>query len=509
MSAGQRQSTELTRMEDPEVVAAIVAGKPAGLAAAYDRHAAGLHAYCLMKLNEPADAEGAVQDTFVIAAARLRKLRDRGRLRPWLYAVARNECVRRRRARPVTLDRLITADMAGGKATDETMDLGAAAEQADLRRLVEVTLGEMSPGNREVVELGLRHDLHGTDLADALGVPPDQADTLTSRAISRFETLLGRLLVLRAGRESCPELNTVLAGQDVDPAVVDHHIQRCTVCGERARPEQSPAALVALAPMTGLPAGLRAQTLQLAEGASPASIAHREQVARRAEPFGHGGFPEQLDQCREAPRTGRRMLAAAAVLVTMAVLIAGVLFAMGTLNGQTGTLDGHARTLGTPSPATGAPDGPAAPPAALPAAPPAAPSPSPRLATPRASGSHAASSRPTRAPSPTASARRSPSSQPTTSGTLAVPGTVTLTRQPGGGYAGSFELTARGGPVADYGINVTAPAARQLTVTPSSGALAAGQAVTVTVTAAPKTHGKAPEYLTVTPGGQTITVVYG
>jgi RNA polymerase sigma factor (sigma-70 family) len=501
MSAGQRQSTELTRMEDPEIVAAIVAGKPAGLAAAYDRHAAGLHAYCLMKLNEPADAEGAVQDTFVIAAARLRKLRDRGRLRPWLYAVARNECVRRRRARPVTLDRLIKADKTEGKATDETMDLGAVAEQADLRRLVEVTLSEMSPGNREVVELDLRHDLHGTDLADALGAPHDQADTLTSRAFSQFEMLLGRLLVLRAGRESCPELNTILADQDVNPAVVDQHIQRCTVCGEHARPEQSPAVLFALVPMTGLPAGLRAQALRLAESASPAGIVHRDQVARRAEPFGPGGFPEQLDQRSETPRAGRRTLAAAAVLVTMAVLAGGVLFAMGTLDGQTGTLDGQPRTLGTPPPATGAPNRPTAPPAAL--------SPSPRLATSRASGSHAASPRPTRAPSPTASASRSPSSQPTTSGTLAVPGTVTLTQQSGGGYAGSFELTAQGGPVANYVINVTAPAARQLTVTPSSGALAAGQTVTVTVTAARKTHGNAPGFLTVTPGGQTIMVVYG
>ena len=45
-------------------------------------------------LSRPADASDAVQDTFVVAAAKLGRLRDPGRLRPWLFAVARNECRR-------------------------------------------------------------------------------------------------------------------------------------------------------------------------------------------------------------------------------------------------------------------------------------------------------------------------------------------------------------------------------------------------------------------------------
>ena len=86
-------------MRDSEVVAAIVAGDPEGLAEAYDRYASPLYTYCRSLLREPADAADAVQDTFVIAASRLAGLRDRNRLRPWLYAVARNECHRRLRAR--------------------------------------------------------------------------------------------------------------------------------------------------------------------------------------------------------------------------------------------------------------------------------------------------------------------------------------------------------------------------------------------------------------------------
>ena len=56
-------------MEDPEVVAAIVAGDPAGLAEAYDRYAMPLYSYCRSMLREPADAADAVQDTFLVATA--------------------------------------------------------------------------------------------------------------------------------------------------------------------------------------------------------------------------------------------------------------------------------------------------------------------------------------------------------------------------------------------------------------------------------------------------------
>jgi len=85
-------------MQDRELVAAIVAGDPDGLAEAYDRYAAALYTYCRLMPPDP-DPQGgaalAVQDTFIIATARLQGLRDPDQLRPWLHAVARNECLRR------------------------------------------------------------------------------------------------------------------------------------------------------------------------------------------------------------------------------------------------------------------------------------------------------------------------------------------------------------------------------------------------------------------------------
>jgi hypothetical protein len=82
-------------MQDGELVAAIVAGDPSGFADAYDRYAAPLYAYCSFMLPTPDDAASAVRDTFLIATSRLERLRDPNKLRPWLHAVARNDCLRR------------------------------------------------------------------------------------------------------------------------------------------------------------------------------------------------------------------------------------------------------------------------------------------------------------------------------------------------------------------------------------------------------------------------------
>src|SRR5580704_17279576 len=110
------------------------------MAQAYDRYALPLYSYCRSLLREPADAADAVQDTFLIATAKLGGLRDPGKLRSWLYAVARNECYRRLRA---------------GEMTAEAVDVGNAIEQAEVRQFVRDAIAGLNPGERDVIELSL------------------------------------------------------------------------------------------------------------------------------------------------------------------------------------------------------------------------------------------------------------------------------------------------------------------------------------------------------------------
>ncbi|MFY9847774.1 MAG: sigma-70 family RNA polymerase sigma factor, partial [Trebonia sp.] len=143
----------LTR--DSELVASIVAGDPSGLAAAYDRYAEPLYKYCRSMLSNPAGAADAVQDTFVIASSRLTELRDPGRLRAWLYAVARNECLRILGS-PRPAPRLTVPPGMADTVIDITE---GAAERAELRALRTTAARGLNPAEREVLELKLRQGL--------------------------------------------------------------------------------------------------------------------------------------------------------------------------------------------------------------------------------------------------------------------------------------------------------------------------------------------------------------
>src|SRR5580698_9781915 len=272
-------------MQDGDVVAAIVAGDPEGIAEAYDKYAMPLYSYCRSLLREPADAADAVQDTFLIATSKLGGLRDRGKLRSWLYAVARNECYRRLRSGEAT------------SALDEAVDAAGAVEQAELRQLVQDALAGLNPGERDVIELSLVQGLDGDELADALGVSRNHAHALVSRARSQLERSLGALLVARTGREACAALDALLTGWDGQMTVlirkrVSRHIDHCETCGELKRRELSPALFAGAFPLVALIPGFREHVLKMSADLSSAGLARRASVAARAGQFGPSGFPK-------------------------------------------------------------------------------------------------------------------------------------------------------------------------------------------------------------------------
>ena len=121
-SPGRTQDPPPTDVErDPQVVLAITAGDPAGIAMAYDMYAAALYGYCHWMLHDSADAAQCLQDTFVLAATTLSDLPEPSKLRPWLFALARNESRRRIRPRSVTRDEAYAANQRadGGQRADE------------------------------------------------------------------------------------------------------------------------------------------------------------------------------------------------------------------------------------------------------------------------------------------------------------------------------------------------------------------------------------------------------
>src|SRR6266567_1974960 len=463
-------------MEDPEVVAAIVAGDPAGLAEAYDRYAMPLYSYCRSMLREPADAADAVQDTFLVATAKLRDLRDPAKLRPWLYAVARNECLRRLRAGSALSALEEAADVPA-----QTSEIGAATERAEVQQLVRAAIAGLNPGERDVIELSLISELDNDELADALGVSRNHAHALLSRARSQLERSLGALIVARTGRAACAGLDAVLAG-------------------------------------------FREQVLRVLADRSPAGLTHRLTVANRAGPFGPQGFPKPISppgagRWRRILHHPQALVAGAASLVVVAgAIVVGVISGPHPGEPSASPAGGATQSApgGGPGPARGGPSGrnggggisgssrgaggtgQRLAPSALPggvtatATPVGLPSSPGALTSPSAGGAGPV-------PPPASSA------PPPGSGTLSSSTGRLVLASVNGTAIGRFTLTARGGPVSAYSITAGSALAGRISVSPASGSLAAGASVTITVTS--KSLVALDGKLTVNPGGLTITVV--
>jgi len=459
-------------MQDRDLVARIVSGDPEALATAYDRYGPALYTYCRSMLHDADEAADALQDTFVVAARKLEGLRDRDRLRPWLYAVARNECLRRLRARGRDVD----LDLAG-EVSDDSVDLEAGVRQSEIRDLVRSAFGGLNPGDREVLELSLRHELDGADLGAALGVSANHAHALVSRARTQLETSLGALLVARTGRQECPELAALLEGWDGELTVlmrkrVNRHIEHCDICGERRKLLLRPEALLGALPILLLPPHLRSKVMRLVSDTLPEAAAYRDTVTRRAQPFNRAGFPVPVQRPRRpvpvgwpgggnGPSTRNK----AVVMSTFALLLLAVL-SVGT------ALAVH---MLTPSAAVS--------PTTAPASPAAAPSTtyvitisdspsqsSPQVTITSASASPSpspAKASPTPKRSPSASPSRSPSASPSPSPPpppgilMADPVFVTATWNPTETvyYVGTFTLSAARNSVASFSVSLPSDSA--------------------------------------------------
>jgi RNA polymerase sigma factor (sigma-70 family) len=157
---------------DAELARAAATGDRHAFAMIYDRYANRLHDFCLGMVRDRDAAADCVQDVFCAAATQLPKLREPDRLRPWLYAIARNEalrCIRDRRREQVS-DELPEA--ASHEAGPDTL-----AARNELANLIAEAAGGLGDRDRTVLELAYRHGLDGPELADALEVSPGNANT--------------------------------------------------------------------------------------------------------------------------------------------------------------------------------------------------------------------------------------------------------------------------------------------------------------------------------------------
>ncbi len=248
---------------DAELVARVLEADRDAFAVVYDRYGPRLFDFAYSMLRHREDAADAVADSFVLFAERLPQLREPDRLRPWLYAIVRSECLRRLKART----RVSYGDDEQLAAMpDDAITPEEAAERRVLTELVWDAAAGLADRDRALLDLHLRQGLEGAELGEAMGVTASNAYVMLNRLRGQVDRSLGALLIARLGREDCDELHGLLVDWDgsFSPLIrkrVARHVDGCEVCGERRKRMVSPWALLAAVPLFAVPAALRDRVL--------------------------------------------------------------------------------------------------------------------------------------------------------------------------------------------------------------------------------------------------------
>jgi RNA polymerase sigma-70 factor (ECF subfamily) len=167
--------------------ARLARGEPAAFAELYDACAARVGHYLLVRLGSWADAEDALQETFVRVAQTREKLASVENLEAYVITIARNEAARlavrkakrQQREQPLLAEELFQYDPADTHAR-ENAEIVAAA----LRRL--------QPDLQEVVELKVFAGLTFQQISQVTGLPQGTAATRYRSALAKMRAWFAR-----------------------------------------------------------------------------------------------------------------------------------------------------------------------------------------------------------------------------------------------------------------------------------------------------------------------------
>ncbi|MFD1935752.1 MULTISPECIES: RNA polymerase sigma factor [Nonomuraea] len=302
------------RADDHELVEALRRADPDAPAHLYDAYAERLHDYACSLTGDRDAAADAVHDALVTAQGRTDQLKESGRLRAWLYALARFQSVAKT-----------------PKTTGTPPPVLDDPEDPELAELVHEALGELSRGEREVLELSLRHGLTPSEVGAVLGLTSRQAATRLGRARDHLENAAAAVVLARTGRAHCPDLSAMVDSWEgpLTPILrrrLSGHIGGCEVCTEGRHRHVSAGRLLDMVPVAFPPISLRRRVIDTCT--SPARDQTRTLITERGDSFDRTGFPVTVE--RRSRRRPRRL----APVFTVGACVLAATGAMVVMNGQ-------------------------------------------------------------------------------------------------------------------------------------------------------------------------------
>ncbi|MET7641965.1 sigma-70 family RNA polymerase sigma factor [Streptomyces sp. NPDC005438] len=285
----------------------------------YEPHLDGLFTYCLSVMCDHDEAISALGEAIAVAERqrdRDRAPRDPAMHRAWLYSLARWACLRRFAERG--------GERSQSRPPASLSSPAATQRRRELRALAWPEAAGTTPGQREALELAVRHGLRPSEVALVLGLETEAASTLLQHAACEVERTRAALAVVENG--GCPVVarlaadDRLLMGTALRRELV-RHVDECFECRKVAEGAMAAVAWPGTAPA--------AASLTVLEAPRPTvhAAVHAVQRARCAHVprFDRHGFPQHESE-RDARR--ERMRHRAVTTTVVATVMAAPLLAL-------------------------------------------------------------------------------------------------------------------------------------------------------------------------------------
>ena len=183
----------MDRTEETELARRLIAGDAGAFDRFVDHFRNKLFHYSWLMCGHKEDAEEVSQETLLKVFESFDQLRDPARIRPWIFRIAKNACLMKRRksvfapARELSLDELMPAKTGtDGEVRIEIADWVAQPDdlllQAELRQTLGIAIRELPEMYRTVLLLRDLEELSTHETAEILDLSEDVVKTRLHRA---------------------------------------------------------------------------------------------------------------------------------------------------------------------------------------------------------------------------------------------------------------------------------------------------------------------------------------
>lgn len=201
-----------------------------------------LYRFSLKMCRHPEDAEDVLQESMLALARSLRNFEGTSKLSTYLYAIARNFCLKKRRTSKFAPQTFVsTHDSAESNQLREadSKSPSTITENRESWRLVQAAIQELEPAYKEVLVLRDIEGLSAADVAQVVGITVPAVKSRLHRARAQLRNAINRgPYQIPPGCPDVRRLFSVFLEDDLSPtlcATMQEHVETCTHCAKECQ----------------------------------------------------------------------------------------------------------------------------------------------------------------------------------------------------------------------------------------------------------------------------------